>query len=211
MRKLSIALIEDSPLFGAALFSVLQRLRFSVVLSPPDQRAGKRMTVPDVVLFDVVTFAGTSQQLGELVKTYSEDSPVLLLGREDRIEQIISGLRAGAVGVLKQTAPIRQLRKAITTVAEGSTCCDRALFRKIMHYLPTTELPDWQQPSLTAREQQVLRSVCRGESNKEIAQDLGVTEQSVKVYVSNLLRKTGTSNRSSLTSRAITRGLLESV
>jgi two-component system nitrate/nitrite response regulator NarL len=52
--------------------------------------------------------------------------------------------------------------------------------------------------ALTKREEQVLALACRGESNKEIAQHLGLSQQSVKVYVSHLMQKTGAPSRSGL-------------
>jgi len=72
-------------------------------------------------------------------------------------------------------------------------------------FLPV--LPYSKQFELTEREEEVLSHVSLGQSNKEIAAHLGLSPQSVKVYVSNLLRKSGVSNRSGLTHYAVARTL----
>jgi DNA-binding NarL/FixJ family response regulator len=132
-------------------------------------------------------------------------APVLLLARNDHIEHIISGLKAGAVGFVKQTASTKELHDAIVSVAGGNTWCDPKLFRKIMKYLPAFSRST--QPSLTKREEDVLRFLRLGKTNKEVAQHLGLAVQTIKVHVSNLLRKTGATNRSNLALYAQAHGL----
>jgi len=169
---------------------------------PPN---GKPNLQPDVVLIDVGTFAQSAPELEGLIREYSRVAPVLLLMREDRLEMLLVGLKGGAVGFVEQTASIDELKKAIVALAEGSTWCDTKAFQKIMSFLPV--LPCSKQLKLTGREEEVLSHVSQGQSNKEIAAHLGLSPQSVKVYVSNLLRKSGVSNRSGLAHYAVARTL----
>src|SRR5262249_10935216 len=159
----------------------------------------------DVVLLDAGTFAKGAETLEELIREYSRLAPVLLLTREDRLEMLLAGLKAGAVGFVEQSASIKELQKAIVAVAEGNTWCDTKAFQKVMSFLPA--LPCSNQLKLTEREEEVLSHVSQGQSNKEIAAQLGLSPQSVKVYVSNLLRKSGVSNRSGLAHYAVARTL----
>jgi DNA-binding NarL/FixJ family response regulator len=158
-------------------------------------------------LLDVITLPEGLKELEETVKRCSSLGPVLLLGREDRIEQVVAGLKAGAAGFVKQTASPRELRSAVLAVAGGRLWCETNLFRRILQYLPA--VPYSRQPNLTKREHDVLSYVGLGKSNKEIANNLNVSEQSVKVYVSNLLRKAGCSTRSNLALHAITWGFAQ--
>lgn len=160
-----------------------------------------------VVLLEVVTLPEDLKELEETVRRSSGLGPVLPLGREDRIEQVVAGLKAGAVGFVKQTASPRELRSAVLAVAGGRLWCETNLFRRILQYLPA--VPYSRQPKLTKRELDVLSYVGLGKSNKEIANNLNVSEQSVKVYVSNLLRKAGCSTRSNLALHAITWGFAQ--
>jgi two-component system nitrate/nitrite response regulator NarL len=189
-----VLLVENSAVFRAALRSVLQKLGFSVIVPPQHLRMAGEQAM--VILVDAITSSEDLQQLELLVREYSRVGPVLLLAREDHVEQVVAGLRGGAIGFLKQTASPRDLRAAIRAVCAGRTWCDADLLRQAAKYLPS--IPQLRKARLTQREQEVLNRVRRGESNKEVAQQLGVTEQSVKVYVSNLLRKTGATNRHEL-------------
>jgi DNA-binding NarL/FixJ family response regulator len=177
-----------------------------VVSKPSGQQTEKRYRGPLIFLIDIATYTDGLRELEGLIAKCSAEGPVLLLAREDQIDLLIHGLRAGAVGFVKQTSSPPQLRKAVLAVAAGNTWCDRGLFRNVVKYLPAVPHPEL--PTLTKREMKVLQLVSSGESNKEIAAQLGVTEQSIKVYVSNLLKKTGTANRSNLTLYAVTRGLI---
>jgi len=120
------------------------------------------------------------------------------------MDQIITCLKAGATGLVRQTASRRNLRDAIHTVASGFAWCDGRIFRNVAQCL--VPVSQWREPKLTRREEEVLQCVIRGQANKEIATSLAVSEQSVKVYVSNLLRKLGVANRGLLALRGMARG-----
>lgn len=190
----TVLLVENSAVFQAALGAVLRKMGFSVSVAP--QRPHLAPDGITAVLIDAITLSDSPEQFELLVKEYSPIAPILLLAREDRAEQVVAGLRGGAIGFVKQTASPRELGAAIRTVATGRAWCDAGLLRQVAHYLPA--IPALRNPRLTRREQEVLDRLKQGESNKEVAQRLGVTEQSVKVYVSNLLRKTGATNRREL-------------
>ncbi len=199
MKDVSVLVVETSPLFRLALCNVLVHHGFSVthadypLVKPPGSH--------DVILVDVSTLSDGGHGLEELLAEFSRVGPVLLIAREDRIEELINGIRAGALGFIRQAASERDLTSAVKALANGGTWCDTALFRQIANYLPV--FPHLKRARYTKREEDVLACLRRGEHNKEIAQRLGVTEQSVKVYVSNLLRKTGALNRNELAFAAV--------
>lgn len=190
----SVLLIENSAVFQGALRLALRQLGFSVFIPPQHLHAAPGQIA--VVLFDAVTLNESSEQFELLVGEYSRVGPVLLMAREDHVEQVVAGLRGGAVGFLKPTSPARDLAAAIRALGAGRAWCDVDLLRLVARCLP--KIPALRSPRLTKREQEVLNCLRGGQSNKEVAQLLGVTEQSVKVYVSNLLRKTGATNRHEL-------------
>jgi two-component system nitrate/nitrite response regulator NarL len=199
MRRPSIFLVENSPLFKDALCSVVKRLGFSITnrdpteaLPMPEREQG---TQAKLILVDAVTFAGSPKDFEEDIRRYARAAPVLVLARDDHMEQLVAGFKGGAIGFVKQSTSLKELRHAIDSVARGSTFCDTELFRKVMGYLPV--IPP-QQPRLTKREEEVLRWVSQGQTNKQIAQQLGVSEQTIKVYISNLLRRTGATSRTGL-------------
>ena len=95
-------------------------------------------------------------------------------------------MAAGAAGLLPRTLGPRSMRSAIRFMAEGET------------YLPVSLRPAAALPlavPLTERETEVLRGICAGKFNKEIARDLGLTEATVKLHVKTLSRKLEARNR----------------
>jgi two-component system nitrate/nitrite response regulator NarL len=190
----AILLVENSTVFQTALRLVLIKLGFSVFIPPQHLHLPQDEVV--AVFLDAITFGVNSRQFESLVREYSRIGPVLFLASEDHVEQIVAGLRGGAVGFLKSTASPRDLCAALRAVSVGRAWCDVDLLRLVAQCLPI--IPVLRMPIMTKREREVLNCVKSGHSNKVIAQHLGVTEQSVKVYVSNLLRKTGASSRHEL-------------
>ncbi len=196
MKAASVFVVEASPIFRSALRSVLSRIGTMAAYCGPLTSLERHNGKLDAILVDAATFPGNDQQLRELTERSAKFGPVVLLVREDRIDQIIAGFRAGAVGLVRQTSSERELKKALNTVMAGSIWCDKKIFQRVARYLlPVRQLSP---TNLTQREKEVLDCVGRGDTNKEIAQRLQISIQSVKVYVSNLLRKTGASNRGAL-------------
>jgi len=196
VRPIRVLLAEDSPLLREALAPRLHRLGFTVTVPGLTSRGSKEAGGDEVVLLDTTTIGRNPQRLEKLVQQHSHVAPVLLLaGRED-FELIAGGLRAGAAGILEHPASEKDLQGAIFAVASGKIFCDARTFQRIMRLLPPLRASH--SLTLTKREEQVLELVCRGESNKEIAEHLGLSQQSVKVYVSHLLHKTGAPSRSGL-------------
>lgn len=196
MRCISLILVDDSPLFREAISSLLRHLEFSVTTSKPTLLGADIHRKPDVVLINTVTLMGGPSKLEEFVGAYAQIAPVLLLAREDGLEYVIAGLRAGALGFIKQTTGSRDLGSAITAMVKGKTWCDKKLLQRVAKYLP--DLGHVADSRFTKRENEVLSQVAMGLTNKEIAQRMGLSVQSIKMYVSSLFRKTGTSNRSTL-------------
>lgn len=196
MRCISVILVDESPLFRMAISSVLRGLEFSVSASDKTLLGADIRRKPDIVLINTVTLTGGPSKLGEFVSAYARIAPVLLLAREDGLDYVIAGLRAGALGFIKQTTRSRDLGSAITAMVKGKTWCDKMLLQSVAKYLPDPRNAGGLR--LTKRENEVLSQVAMGLTNKEIAERMGLSVQSIKVYVSSLFRKTGTTNRSAL-------------
>ncbi len=201
MNTPSIFLLEASPIFRSALRTVLSRIGVLAVHCGPIAALENHRRNVDAILVDVATFPGDDHELAELIQRSANMGPVILLVREDRIDQIVTGFRSGAVGFIKQTASEHDIRRALDTVMAGSIWCDRKIFRTIARYL--LPVHQFSSTKLTRREMEVLQCISRGDTNKEIAQCLQISLQSAKVYVSNLLRKTGLSNRGALALHAL--------
>ncbi|MET0814506.1 MAG: response regulator transcription factor [Pseudoxanthomonas sp.] len=201
-----VALADDQALVRAGLRALLQQQGISVALEAEDgadllQKLEHERV--DVVLSDI-RMPGTDGIAALLqLRERGDVTPVLLLTTFDDSDLLLRATDAGAQGFLLKDAAPEDLRDAIVRVAAGETLLQpvstdpvRARFR----------FRDESAPSETfgAREVAILRLLAGGYSNKEIARSLFLAEGTVKNYVSTLLDKLGTRDRTRAVLKAIT-------
>lgn len=114
---------------------------------------------------------------------------------------MVGAMRAGASGYVRKDADPEVLLAAIHAVASGRTYLDPSVAPQV---LAIAQAPG----DLTDRELQVLRQLTLGQSNKEIAATLSVTEETVKTHVAHVLTKLQVDNRSQAVTQALKRGLV---
>jgi DNA-binding NarL/FixJ family response regulator len=173
-----------------------------------------RQLEPDVVLMDVrMPGMDGVQATRELVDGGSA-SHVIILTTFDLDEYAHAALRAGASGFLLKDAPTADLLSAIRAVASGDAVVapstTRRLLATIAHQLPIAQT-DAALPELTAltpREHEVLIAVARGLSNAEIADELVLSEATVKTHVGRVLAKLALRDRVQIVIYAYDRGLV---
>lgn len=121
--------------------------------------------------------------------------PVALISGEVPRAQIVEALQMGAAGFVSKAMPAQALAQAIRFMGTGER------FAPVDVLLPATGAAPADPPltalgeTLTARERDVLRGLCKGLANKEIARDLGLGEATVKLHIKTLYRRLGVNNR----------------
>lgn len=169
---------------------------------------------PDVVLMDL-RMPGTSGIVAteRILASVTDPSPrILVLTTFDLDEYVYAALRAGACGfLLKDTGPQRLLA-AIAAVAEGDTLFSPSVTRRLIEaYAPRAE-PAPRTPEalgvLTSRETDVLRLVAGGLSNPEIADELVISESTVKTHLNRTMAKLDLGSRAQAVVLAYESGLV---
>jgi len=115
--------------------------------------------------------------------------------------RMMAVLRAGAMGYIRKDAEPETLLAAIRAVAKGKTYIDPSLARRVAEASLSHE-------DLTAREREVLRHLALGRSNKDIADALSISEETVKTHVGHVLAKLQVENRAQAIVQALKRSLV---
>lgn len=156
---------------------------------------------PDVVLMDLQM--GQTSGVDAVAKI-CQDHPaakILVFSSFARDEDIYRAIRAGALGYLQKAAPREDLLEAVRQVAKGNRYLPREIAQRLADRL--------NRPEPSPREREVLGLIAKGRSNKEVASDLGLSEDTVKRHVSNLMTKLGAQDRTQAVTEALRRGLIE--
>ncbi|MEO8893630.1 MAG: response regulator transcription factor [Coleofasciculaceae cyanobacterium] len=147
---------------------------------------------PDVVLMDIRMPLMDGVAATRAINQQFPGTKVLVLTTFDDDQYVSEALRCGAMGYLLKDTPSEELAVAIRSVYRGYTQLGPGLVEKIMAQLPMTAAPNSASPppswdELTPREQEVLRLIAKGASNREIAKSLYISEGTVKNHVTNIL------------------------
>ncbi|HET8652249.1 MAG TPA: response regulator transcription factor [Gaiellaceae bacterium] len=198
----SVLLVDDDDLMRAGLRSVLSSDEtISVVGEASDGRAAIeeiRRLRPDVVLMDIRMPGMDGIAATREILATSPELKIVVLTTFEQDDYIFDALSAGASGfLLKRTKP-EELMRAIHTVADGDSLLSPSVTRRVIDRMATQPSPlvaSRRLSRLTPRETEVLESVARGLSNREIAEAFVIEESTVKTHVKRILMKLGLRDR----------------
>jgi DNA-binding NarL/FixJ family response regulator len=207
-----VVVVDDQAVIRTGLRTMLEHERDLTIVGEAGNGAEAVDVVararPDVVLMDVRMpeldgIEATRRILAAAAAT--DTSPaVLVLTTFDDDEYVFGALRAGAAGFLLKDAGPDVLAAAIRTVASGDALVDPSVTRRLVERwveLDAERAPSRRETvpaaveSLSAREREILVGLAQGRTNRELADDLIVSEATVKTHVSNLLTKLGVRSR----------------
>ena len=197
-EKITVLIVDDHAIVRQGLRTYLDlQSDIQVVGEAADgqQAIDKvRDLLPDIVLMDMVMPNMNGVDATREVTSISPSTKVIVLTSFSEDEQVFASIKAGAQGYLMKDVLPQELVRAIRTVHKGEAQLDPEIARKLMHEFSNPQ-PSKPKHDLTERELEVLRLISLGKTNKDISEDLVLSEKTVKTHVSNILQKLHLSDR----------------
>jgi DNA-binding NarL/FixJ family response regulator len=199
-----ILIIENETLVRAGVCAILNAEKdFEIVGDARTSAEGFRLFLekrPDVTLMSLrLPDTCAVDEIGKFLAAATE-AKIIILASHAGDAEIARALQNGAYGYLLRDISENELTKAIRTVAAGKKYIPGQIAAILSENLG--------QEALTPSEERILQAIVGGKSNKEIAYDLNVSENTVKTHVKNIFEKLNVSDRTSAATSAIRRGLV---
>ncbi|HMC41412.1 MAG TPA: response regulator transcription factor [Acidimicrobiales bacterium] len=149
---------------------------------------------PDVVLMDVRMPKVNGIDAARTIRGIAPTTKILMLTVSDEEDDLYEAIKAGANGYLLKEISVEEVAEAIRAVVQGQSLISPSMASKLLSEFNTLvkkaeEKQQFPAPALTSRELEVLRLVAKGMSNREIADQLYISENTVKNHVRNILEK----------------------
>ena len=162
--------------------------------------------LPDVVVMDLLMPGGIDGvEAIRQVRRLTPHTQVIALTSFTDDARVIAVLRAGALGYVRKDATPEVLLAAVRAAAHGQSLLDPTLAKTVLQELARGEKTE---ASLSEREQEVLRRLALGHTNREIAETLMVSPETVKTHVGNILAKLHLAHRTQAMVYALKRGII---
>jgi len=228
MESIKLLVVDDHPLFRRGLLSLLEDTpEFEIVGEAENAAQAIEMaerTHPDVILMDVI-MPGSGIEATRVICQKMPQVKVLMLSASEENDYLFSAIDAGASGYLLKEGKPENLIDAIRQVNLGQSALSPAVAAKVLQRVrhePAAPAPAAPPPSpvttvptvdptgtVTPREVEIVRLLAQGLTNLEIAQQLELSENTIKNHVRNILRKTHVRNRAEVVVWAMQRGLIK--
>jgi DNA-binding NarL/FixJ family response regulator len=212
MGKTAVLLADDHTMFRQGLRQLLE-------LEPDIQVVGEASTgaeavaaalrlQPDVVVMDVHMPGMNGVEAARQIMNGSARTRVIMLSMYHQEETVFEAIKAGATGYLLKDADAEELVRAIRSASRGEAIVEPAVAAKVLNEFArmAAQVSPAQRLGLTEREGQILALVARGDSNKRIAAQLGLSEKTVKNYLTIIFQKLHVGSRTEAAILALREG-----
>jgi DNA-binding NarL/FixJ family response regulator len=195
---ISLVIVDDHEVVRAGIKSLLQGTDIRIVAEADNGAAGLKLAnkhKPDLVLLDVRMPDMDGLNCLARIKLDHPNVPVVMFSAYDNPTYVARSVALGAAGYISKSASKKEIIDANHAAAKGETIWTREELRRVTGALATPRVGAEVDVPLTKRENEVLKQLAFGLTNKEIAQALGISYETVKEHVQHILRKIGVSDR----------------
>lgn len=211
MRQVKVVIIDDHVMVREGIKQLLEiDGDILVVGEAGDGEEGIKLLEtlePDVVLLDINMPKINGLEVLEELKNRKLDYKVLILTIHNEVEYLVKAVEIGVAGYVLKDSELAVLKKAIFSIDEGKTYIQPSLTPLLKVKLD--QMKETKEEGLTKREIEVLKLIARGMYNKEIADELVISEKTVKNHISNIFRKIDVTDRTQAAIFAIKHSYVE--
>lgn len=201
-ERIQIIVVDDHPLFRDGVVQTLKaEPDIEIVGQAMNADQAMRLAaehLPDVILLDI-TIPGGGLNVARAITAATPVIKIIMLTASEAEEDVLAALKAGARGYILKGVSGEELIKIVRDVHAGESYVTPALAASLLSEMQRERIgqPAVSHPldELTEREHEILEQVAAGLSNKEIAQQVSLSEKTVKHYVTNILQKLQVRNR----------------
>jgi DNA-binding NarL/FixJ family response regulator len=216
MGQLKVLLADHKEVFREGLARLLEEQEYIEVVS---QCANGEQAIKDVkeIKTDVVLIDSNILDCGsnEATREIKKSSPqvrVAVLTDSENERELFSAIESGATGYLRKDTKVEDIVKSIDSIGKGEIVVSPPLAEKLVGKFASMRQKEAEEPTgLTGREVEMVKLLPKGLTNKEMAETLFVTENTVKIHVKNILGKLQLRNRQQLAAYAVQKGLVTEI
>ena len=203
-RNLRVVVADDHPVVREGVVAIINRCPdMTVVAEAGDGEAAVQAALthrPDVTLLDLRMPRVGGLEAMRKIRSVDPSARILILTTYEGDEDVYRALKEGANGYLLKDLSSNELLNAIRAIAEGQRVVPGRAAERLAERLEKT--------SLTERERHVLKTLTEGNSNREIADELSITEGTVKGYLKSIFMKLDVKDRTQAATTALWRGFV---
>ena len=205
-----IYIVDDHSLFRDGLISLLEADGHQVV-----GQAGDGLTAieavpslqPDLILMDINMPSMNGIEALRQIKASRPETRVIMLTVSEDEDNLVDAIRSGADGYLLKHLNAREFLEMVNGLERGEAAITRQMTMRLLKHMTSSE-PSGEHVLLSEREIEILKLVASGKSNQSIADQLLISENTVKYHLKNILQKLGVSNRTEAVTIAMQKGYL---
>jgi two-component system, NarL family, response regulator LiaR len=209
-EQMRVVLVDDHRVVRQGLRTYLESFPDLVVIG--EASSGEEalryieLWLPDVVVMDLLMPGGMDGvETIRQIRRLTPHTQIIALTSYTDNERVIAVLRAGAIGYVRKDAAPDILLAAVRAAARGQSLLDPSVAGAVLQELGRGENPG---VALSEREQEVLRQLALGHTNREIAETMMVSPETVKTHVGNILAKLHLAHRTQAVIYALKRGII---
>jgi two-component system, NarL family, nitrate/nitrite response regulator NarL len=199
MNELSLVIVDDHPLFRDGVAAALHNEDdINVVAQGENAQEALELAkkhLPDIILLDI-NMPGGGIEAAKTIATACPVTKIIMLTFSEEEDDVLAALKAGAKAYVLKGVGSRELKNIIRSVYDGHVYITPTLAAGMLREISKpSESQSNPLDELTEREYGILGLLAAGKSNKAIGKELGLTEKTIKHYMSNILQKLQVRNR----------------